>query len=803
MESKFGGLRRYQNPRPSAGSSAMKTDESHTSYGVLIGADPKRPHCHVLWNFVDKAKHSDAHSVKVPWNPALEAAYLRACEGHLASKLPVFANGLATELTDEPPADERSKSPADMVTDSDHSDTEVETDLSKPANRKSHSADLAADMRAMNNVVSPPSRIISSPPPPLSATPTAKRPPKTAHNTNLAEERRMAQFAAAFDEADRQSREQAVEKAWEASMLETPTEDEALSTAISSIISSIDDESANKLIQSIRRSSRLSNRGFEKILNMSIAAAQKAHPEEQVSAAVDKELGQMDQQDVWKYLTPTALASERALGLVKNIIPCSLFLKVKSDLETLKARLVVHGDKQILSDLFGSNSSPTININILLTVLSVAAKERYDFESVDITGAYLNAPLPEPEYMRLPADLAHILVEADESRRQYVNPFDGSIVVKLMKALYGLKNSGKLWYQELNDFMTEMKFKRSEVDKCLYIFRDGDKVTYALVYVDDILFIGNDATFRNLCKLALVAKFRKITEQPTNSLTFLGMKIQKLRNGDITVDQSTMIADILSEFGVTTTSITPCTTNILNHHSASTMICSASIAKKYRSLNMRLLYLATRTRPDILFPTVVYATRSQNPTMVDYDRLTKIMEYLNGTTSKCLTFKSDGPLRVNAYVDSSFNTHWDAKGHTGFAIFPDFDGSAAIIVKSTKHHSTADSSTEAELMALHEAMKYITWIADVYLELGYETRPIETFQDNKSCITLSSEESINFRGRSKFINRKYFGIYQHLQDGDAILTHLGTESMIADVLTKAIVGEKFRNFTISLMGKPS
>ena len=204
----------------------------------------------------------------------------------------------------------------------------------------------------------------------------------------------------------------------------------------------------------------------------------------------------------------------------------------------------------------------------------------------------------------------------------------------------------------------------------MYIFRDGDKVTYALVYVDDILFMGNDATFRNLCKLALVAKFRKITEQPTNSLTFLGMKIQKLRNGDITV-------------------------------------------------------------------------------------------------------------------------------------YPDFDGSAAIIVKSTKHHSTADSSTEAELMALHEAMKYITWIADVYLELGYETRPIETFQDNKSCITLSSEESINFRGRSKFINRKYFGIYQHLQDGDAILTHLGTESMIADVLTKAIVGEKFRNFTISLMGKPS
>ena len=68
---------------------------------------------------------------------------------------------------------------------------------------------------------------------------------------------------------------------------------------------------------------------------------------------------------------------------------------------------------------------------------------------------------------------------------------------------------------------------------------------------------------------------------------------------------------------------------------------------------------------------------------------------------------------------------------------------------------------------------------------------------------MSSEESINFRGRSKFINRKYFGIYQHLQDGDAILTHNGTDHMLADVLAKALVGEKFRHFTIALMGKPS
>ena len=283
-------------------------------------------------------------------------------------------------------------------------------------------------------------------------------------------------------------------------------------------------------------------------------------------------------------------------------------------------------------------------------------------------------------------------------------------------------------------------------------------------------------------------------------IVFLGLNIKKLANGDININQHSMIAGLLAEYNINNTSTTPASVNILHEHPHSNNSKHSDLETSYRSLNMKLLYIATRTRSDILFPTVVLATRSQHPTQIDYDRLIKILEYLKGTQLNSITYSTEGTLKVNAYVDSSFNTHWDAKGHTGFAIFPDFKLSAAIIVKSSKHQSTADSSTEAELMALHDAMKYITWIADVYEELGYNVKPVETFQDNKSAITLSSEEAINFRGKSKFINRKYFGIYEHLMNGDAILTHIGTDEMIADVLTKALVGEKFKRFSIALLG---
>jgi hypothetical protein len=434
-----------------------------------------------------------------------------------------------------------------------------------------------------------------------------------------------------------------------------------------------------------------------------------------------------------------------------------------------------------------------------MTTLSIAAKQTYDFEAVDITGAYLNASLPEAEYMRLPRDIAAILVEADASRGQFLFP-DGTIVVRLKKALYGLKNSGKLWYEEMHQFLTNTGFTRSNMDKCLYTHRAGNLVTHALVYVDDILLVGNDTIFRQHCKTELKERFHNITEQPLNDITFLGMSIKKLANGDISVDQHNMILDIIKDYNVTNTSITPASANILNHHTTDSPLDLLK-SKEYRSLNMKLLYLATRTRPDILYPSTVFATRSKCPSAVDYDRLIKIIEYLNGSLSHALIFKKEGALKVNAFVDSSFNAHWDAKGHTGFAIFPDLAHSAAIIIRSSKHKSTADSSTEAELMALHEAMLYITWIADIYTELGYDVRPVQTFQDNLSCIALSSAPILNFTGRSKFINRKLFGIYEHLERGDAILTHIGTDDMIADVLTKAIVGAKFRKFTIALMGQ--
>ena len=69
---------------------------------------------------------------------------------------------------------------------------------------------------------------------------------------------------------------------------------------------------------------------------------------------------------------------------------------------------------------------------------------------------------------------------------------------KLLKALYGLKESPRAWYETLHEYLTKLNFVRSKHDYCLYVNSTGNDTIYILVFVDDILIC---------CKI-----FEKITD---------------------------------------------------------------------------------------------------------------------------------------------------------------------------------------------------------------------------------------------------------------------------------------------------
>ena len=130
-----------------------------------------------------------------------------------------------------------------------------------------------------------------------------------------------------------------------------------------------------------------------------------------------------------------------------NVIRSHMFLTEKFTsegvFERLKARLVAGGNEQDRS-LYDSVTSPTVGLSSLFMVIAIAASERRTCKVVDVTGAYLNALMGDVVvHMRIDGHLAVMLVKLRPEYRKFVNR-DGSIIVRLNRALYGCIESAKL-----------------------------------------------------------------------------------------------------------------------------------------------------------------------------------------------------------------------------------------------------------------------------------------------------------------------------------------------------------------------
>jgi hypothetical protein len=237
------------------------------------------------------------------------------------------------------------------------------------------------------------------------------------------------------------------------------------------------------------------------VLNLSVKQAFAKLGEDDTAEALVAELLQMGDKGVWATKSREEMKELYRLGRVKNVLPCSIFLKEKFDADKrylkLKARLVAHGNRQIMDQIFGAKDvdSPTVSLAVVNMLIQMAAAGNWAKRVVDVAGAYLNADLKTPEYMRIPknvVDLIEAQLRKGGSDVDSLKQDDGSVIVELKKALYGLRQAGREWYELLAGFLTkDCGYVRSEIDKCLFTRVEGDIICHLAVYVDDILIISN------------------------------------------------------------------------------------------------------------------------------------------------------------------------------------------------------------------------------------------------------------------------------------------------------------------------
>ena len=139
------------------------------------------------------------------------------------------------------------------------------------------------------------------------------------------------------------------------------------------------------------------------------------------------------------------------------IITSRWVFKIKSD-GRYKSRCVGRGFQQWNTSI-DSNFAPVARLGTVRLLLALSAIFRLDIWQSDVVCAFLNSKLGADEsvYMELP--------------ECYADKFPGS-VARINKAIYGLKNSPRLWNRTLDEALGEIGFKPSEIDPCLYILEE-------------------------------------------------------------------------------------------------------------------------------------------------------------------------------------------------------------------------------------------------------------------------------------------------------------------------------------------
>eukprot|EP00253_Pinus_taeda_P005574 PITA_05574 len=130
---------------------------------------------------------------------------------------------------------------------------------------------------------------------------------------------------------------------------------------------------------------------------------------------------------------------------------------------------------------------------------------------MDVMTSFLHGDLEEEIYMKQPEGFA---VKGKKE-----------LVCKLKKSLHGLKQSPRMWYQKFDTFIRGLGFARSKADHCVYFKLIGDFVIYLVLYVDDMLLVGNDKEIIHDLKTQLSSKFNMKDIGVANYI--LGMKIKR------------------------------------------------------------------------------------------------------------------------------------------------------------------------------------------------------------------------------------------------------------------------------------
>lgn len=184
--------------------------------------------------------------------------------------------------------------------------------------------------------------------------------------------------------------------------------------------------------------------------------------------------------------------------LVKGCyLPAGSFAKSWSDQQgrvTYKARIVARGNEQREGLDYAETFAPLVKWSIVRLIVASAAVLGWSITHMDVVTAFLNGTIKEEIYMQQPPG--------------FVTEHQRHLVCHLWKSLYGLKQSPRAWYEEVDLFLQSVGCTRSALDPNLYFHFHNHQTAIILLFVDDLLITGNSKSLISSLKAKLQTKYR-------------------------------------------------------------------------------------------------------------------------------------------------------------------------------------------------------------------------------------------------------------------------------------------------------
>lgn len=494
--------------------------------------------------------------------------------------------------------------------------------------------------------------------------------------------------------------------------------------------------------------------------------------------AVVTEITALQKKNTW-----TEVSYSHASKAGKTPIPTTWVFKYKFDdqgyLTKYKARLCARGDLQHTEqDTFAA----TVAARIFRALMALVAAFDLETRQYDAVNAFANSPIDEPIYCKVPDGWTE----------------SNLILLLLLRALYGLKQSPALWYKQFSQTLIELGLEPVSGIDCL--FTNDHMMLF--FFVDDVVVLYHHQHVKEVddfqAKLFETYEMRYIGELEW----FLGIRVVRDRKTRrLWLCQDSYIDKIAAKFNISTDTKFPKTPMPQGELAKSTTQATPQEIYAYQQRVGSINFSAVITRADTADAASKLSQYLTNPSKHHLDCANQVITYLIHT--KDLAIEFDGRVVIPRKVflvssDASFGNDPDTRVSSQGYAFLLFNG--PIDWKASKQKTVTTSTTEAELLAVSSAAKETIWWTRFFDTIDFNPgHQVHIQCDNMQTIRAFTSDTEKFTTKLRHVDIHRHWLKQEIRNKRVAIDWTSSNTIIADGLTKSLPPQRHKEF-VRLIG---